>query len=518
MPEVSLDEIELIALPKEKVGPVGNEVSPDEIVSQGQPLVPQQQDTAVREGPLGIIPSDFRSFVKESIDRPSGSIDLPRPVRQFALQSSLPIAGATAGGALGLATGPLAPLAVPVLAGAGAAGGEILSQELGISPESRLNLILSGLGPFLAPAARLVKGGSGILSSLAQKAPPFKKAAARAALDEFTKQSGSIGTRILSVQKGLMARESKVLFRAARIKKSPLTSTDFRRTQSALKALENEADGFKSIPEGRQILRSIKAVRDDLGLAVKRDPKTGRMLPRKPVDTETLGRVRQLLGASIGRLESEAGVKLGSAKKTFSAMSDDLDNIAVAPGLKGEAAMLRRAAGQRAKLEFAVKDLEEIVSKSKSTIKGEGTDIVINGKQVLDNINKLIDPKSPKFDKNFATALKDELPEIIDFFGKVNNLSSATGSAGGPGSLVYRGLTAGFGATVGGVVGGGPGGVAGAVLGAQAPELITAALLSPTGRKVMLRAAQAGQGSINDLHWAILGEFLAQAAPKRQEQ
>lgn len=479
------------------------------------------------QGPLGLVPESFRKGIAEEVSKQSF-------LQRFAGQSGLPIGLAAGGGALGALTGPFAPVAIPVLAGVGGLAGELITEELGFSPTSRLNQVLAGISPGVGSlAGKTLQLGKKGIGFIAKKSPPFRAAESIAELEKFTKETGSIGAKILEKQQGLMGRESRILFRAARMAKAPLTADDLPSTRAALDLLETEAKDFKHFPEGQQILGVIEQIKGDLFPKAKVAMETTGIFDKfgapitkttmtsgKEVTTESLGRIRQLIGASIDRLQAQSGVRLGAAKKFFSGLADDMENLARSGGPAGPAAQLRIAAGKRAKLEFAVKDMEAIITKATKPMKGEGDTVVLNAKTVLDRLEQLTNPKSDLFDKNFASALKNELPEIKKFFQEINKLSPTT-SPGGPASIVYRGATAklgrniALGAGLGFVVGDVTGGTIGAMIGATLPEMITALLLTPNGRKIMLKAAQAGSTPVNHLRNAVIGEIMGQAvSPK----
>src|SRR3989304_2454002 len=76
----------------------------------------QQSVKGPNLGPLGLIPPSFREAVSAEVERPSKTGELPAGVRRFAAQSALPTIGTLGGATLGALTGPLAPVAVPILA------------------------------------------------------------------------------------------------------------------------------------------------------------------------------------------------------------------------------------------------------------------------------------------------------------------------------------------------------------------------------------------------------------------
>jgi len=493
------------------------------VAQQGAPEPETAVATLPRPGPLGIVPPETRAEVGRSLEEITGGIplfgELPEGIRSFPQQLALPTLGTAAGAGLGMLTGPAAPLAVPVLAGLGGFVGETLSQELGFTPESKFGRIMAATGPAIGPLfgkfQKFIKKSFGFIVS---KSPPARAALARITLGDAVKESKSLGAAILEKQKGLLKKPSKVLFRAARMAKAPITADDLVATRSSLTLLKKEAADFRAFPEGRQIIRTIQQIESDLFPPVKRVqgvlPDLTAVPPRaKEVTTETLIRSRQLVGASIKRLDKEAGVKLGASKKFFAGLSKDVDRLIKGGGPKGKAAGLGKIAGKRAKLQFAVSDLEETIRDGVSVLQGEGDAVVLDGKKVLDSLLNLTDPKSKLFNENVADALKDEMPDIIDFFVGVNKIKMV--GPGGPGSIVYRGITAAAGAKIGNVLGP-PGAIAGAFVGAQGPEMITSLLLTPGGRKFLSATAKAGTGTVNDLHWAVLGQFLAQTVTPRE--
>src|SRR3990167_5521417 len=99
---------------------------------------------------------------------------------------ALPLAGQVGGAALGMLTGPAAPLAVPSLEMLGGVAGEYLAQKTGLSPESKLQLALQAVIP-----------GGGRLLSAAKNTPLGLRratAAARGGLEKYLPESTVTGT------------------------------------------------------------------------------------------------------------------------------------------------------------------------------------------------------------------------------------------------------------------------------------------------------------------------------------
>ncbi len=495
---------------------VGNEVqtfsvpsgmSDADVVKQIQKLTRAQVAPAgarAIQGPLGVVPKQTRAGVRSEIERLSG-------LQQFGAASALPLIGTGIGTGVGALTGPAAPFAIPLLGGLGGLGGELLSQETGISPKSKAAAIASGVAPVVGPAiARGIQQLGKGAGFLVGRSPMARMAQSTISLEKGKEKALQLGIKILESQKGLLSRTAKVLFRAGRMKRASVNSTQLPSTRNALNLLSEEVQDFKSFPEGRQIIRTIKSVNE--------------MLFAQPtVSLQRLQRVRQLIGASTRALESKAGIKLGASKKFFAEMSKDLDRIAeVPPGISvgkraSEQATLIKAANQRAKLEFSVRDLNEIITKHSDVVPGKRGFIEMNPKAILQEIELLTNPQSPNFDNNFASAFIDDLPEIKGLFAEMTEIM-ATSGAGGPGSLVLRGATAGagrktmvgLGAALGLGTGGIVGGTAGAMLGAQAPEMITSLLLTSGGRQGLKFFTTLGRGQLNLQKIAQLSQLASQ--------
>ena len=269
---------------------------------------------------------------------------------------------------------------------------------------------------------------------------------------------------------------------------------------------------FKDFPEVDQAMKALTRLHGTLFKPAQ--DASGKFI-QNDISIDTLVRTRQLLGNIVNRAESAGGVKLGSAKEAFKAISDDLDKIASSPSLTGEAAKVAKSATQRAKLEFAVKNMESAVAQF---TKQEGDDLVINVKSLNKWLRDITNPKSKKFDKNFTDALKDEIPDIKK---RLDELTKIIGSKnpGGPGSLVVRGrLTSAAVGAMAGVGAGGPlGGAVGALIGTNVPEMLTAAMSTKMGAQFLNKAVNAGKGSINMRTWVTLGEIVTRSAGESQE-
>ena len=487
-----------------------NKIAGSEAVSQpAQPVqanpappIPEPQRTGTRgtnvpltdlqptEGPVGIVSPEARQRARTAVNNAPGLIQLLAELTPSTI-------GATAGAALGAAGGPVG---VAVGAGLGGAAGEIFAQETGVAPRSNLNLGLAAAGPSASLAVRgagkLVARGTG---SLIRRSPFIKKSISVVEGEKATEKIGSLGSELLAKQRGLLARGSSELFQAVKKAGVKIAGRELDATRKALVELSQEIKPISVFPEAKQANQLIKnAIKSLSGVN----------------DLETVVRTRQLIGAAIRKAQNAGGIRLGASKKVFAALSDDLDRISQREGLTADAAKLAKAATQRAKLEFSVQEFEGAVSKFTAP-SSDGGEFVVNFKSLSKWFHDVTDPANPRFNKNFATALKDDIPEIRELLKKTAAVTGV-GSAVGRGSIVFRNLFARTGRTVvGGLLGGIMGGPAAAGLGALAfasgPEVIVAAMVSPKGRKLLEKAIRLGKGRISAQKWAVIGEFVARS-------
>jgi len=455
-----------------------------------------------------VVPARFRASFRHNIENQA-----PVPI-QMLLENAMGVGGTALGAAGGTALGGPG---VGTAAGASIGGtiGETISQEIGLSPRSNFAIGASGTAPLVGVGTgKTLQLGRRLTAGAARRTPPVKAAESLAKLQELTNDAGSLGTRVLSGQTGPMRKSADVLFRAARQKNAAITRDDLVGTQKALSSLKAEIQDFLDFPEAQQILAVIDRIETNL-LGTRVINQGAPQAPIREITVGTLGRIRSLIGAAIGNFERTRGVKLGAAKRLFAGMSDDMDNLAKSPLVKGTAATIRKAAGQRAKVEFATRDLEGIIAKATSELPEQGA-TVINAKQVINELIALTNTKHPRFDKNFTSALEKELPKIKEFFAEMAKLGSGTGSVAGPGSIVVRGISANIGrgaaAATLGVIGFAQGnaltGGLGALAGVALPEIIVGLLMTPTGRQIMARTARIGKGELNSQRWAVLMQIL----------
>lgn len=464
-----------------------------------QPIVPKGQ--VVPEGATPkpqaqrqhLVPDETRQDIREFVG------GQPQP-QQFALEAAPGVVGSLVGGAAGTAAGPPG-----VVLGATVGGllGEYLAQETGVAPEADVNLSIAAGGPAAGVAAgSLLQLSRKAVGAGVSKLPAVSSAQARLTERKAVEEFESLGGRIISDQRGLLARPSGDLYAAARSAGAVVNVNQLPNTLAALTVLKTEASKVAAFPETQQALRVIESTLETLTQG-------------GAVDFDTLIRVRQLVGAAVSRFETYGGVKLGSAKKVFGAMADDIDTIAQGSSPARRPAKIAQAAAERAKLEFSVRDFEAAVAKFTKDVPGENSS-TLNVAGLQKWLRDVTNPKHANYDKNFTVAMDSYLPDVKSRLSELAKLTDA-GGPGGPGSIVVRGQTAKMGRMViGGMLGfgtAGPvGGGVGALIGANVPEMISASLMSPKGAAALAKITQMGRGEIPAERWAVLGQIIAQAA------
>jgi len=503
--EVEQDAIinALSELPEEEV--------PEEL-PQPEPIDPPVNQEP-REGPLGIIPAETREPVRKAIEDQPGLV-------QFLAEISPSVGGAIGGAVLGSPFFP--PFGTIGGAIIGGLGGEVVAQETGIAPTSELNLALAAAGPLLGPAAgSTARVGRKLLGKTILGVPGAKVARARNQMSAAVEEFQSLGTRIIEKQKGLTARTSGELYDTVRRAGVIIPPDSLKGTRNSLKGLIDEMEPIKAFPEVRQATRHLRQILETLKPTKPSQiiGETGQPLAVSlDISMDTLVSARQQIGIAIRRAESAGGIKLGKVKQAYKAISDDLDKIALDPSLKGRTARIAQAANKRAKIEFAVKDMEAGVEQFVKEL-GAKEGITVNISGFRKWLRKISNPKSKQYNKNFADALKDELPEITK---RLEELAKITEVGGRGGTLVIQSRLARAGSVVvGGILGlgtAGPiGGGIGAIAGAKLPETFTSLLMTKMGSSFLEKAARLGKGKINMKTWIAAGQIVTRATGERAE-
>ena len=455
----------------------------------------------------GLVSPESRGRVRQAVEEQNGFL-------QFLTEMPPATVGTLAGITL------MAPVPIPgarVFGGmAGGVIGEFLGQEVGIAPRSDVNLALSGAGPLVGKGLGATKRGiQRLAGGRVAGFPPAAQAAARVTAKRSFDEFETIGGKLLAKQEGLTARTADDLFKAVRRAGVNIAGARLVNTQKAIKELAEEMRPLVEFPEVAQSMKVLQQLEKSL---------------KGQVSFETFIGARALVGAAIQRFKNAGGTKLGKAKQAFAAMSKDLEEISqklqIVADPKGKfvsrtkparAAKLAKAAIKRAKLEFAVADVEGLVAQH---AKVEGTDIVLNAKGMLTAFNALTNPKSRKFDKNLVDALGDNIALMKARLGVLAEIADKAKSGAGGLVIAQAGARVGrsvAGATIGAVTGGlATGGVLGAgiggIAGAKIPGKLTALLASERGFKFLEAAARFGRGEISERAWAVAGLILTRLA------
>ena len=166
-----------------------------------------------------------------------------------------------------------------------------------------------------------------------------------------------------------------------------------------------------------------------------------------------------------------------------------------------------QAVTRRAKLEFAVRDLERAVAKFTADIPGKDASM-LNVRALRKWIRDVTNPKHKSYDRSFVTALAGRITPIQNRLRDLDDIVDV-GKSGG---LIIQGVFAGGGAAVGSAVGGPVGATVGALAGASGPERMVSALTSERGAALLTQAARFGKGSVNQQVWGALGQVTTREA------
>jgi len=420
---------------------------------------------------------------------------LPQPAR-FAAEAGPSILG----GVLG-AFSPVPPVGAGVLGFAG----EKFAQESGLAPPSPFQQAAAAVAP------GVVRGGAAVFRGSARflsKFPLVKPALAAIEQSATLIAAKNLGADVLSATKGLMAKSANVLFRALRARKNIFSADDFPGTMKVLADVEKSVGKFGSLEEAGRLLETVQQLRAAI---------------TEGIDFADLSAFRRILGVQIGKFERAGGPRLGGAKGIFGTLFDDIEKLTRrGQGIKPNTEIfgiakgvdLFKAAPARAKLEFAVQDLDGLIERWTRTITGQGGEEAMTAKAILDRLNSWTNPKSELFDKNFTSAMAGHIEDLKKFFIKANSIEGS--GVKGPGRLFEAGRMAklgevmtstGAGFLTGGLVSQGNPIVqtTGALLGLQLPGQLTKLLLTPGGRAFTERLLRAGQGRLSPRALSLIG-------------
>jgi len=376
---------------------------------------------------------------------------------------AMPIVGGSVGGAI---AGP--PGAV-----AGAMAGTGLSQAIGLEEPSISGVLASGAGQAIPAVGAKILTSPAVTSRLS-KVAELIPGVSRMKLDK------AAGTILDDVDSLIKSGNTRALWNGFKTSAGGLAVKDVPETRAAIMELKDQIMPLaKGIPGSSQLKSLI--------VGMEKKFTTG-----KPIDLLDLDSHVKAMGAAIGELERKGGVTLGGAKRFLKALYSDMENapltMTVGAGQAQASILLRQAAVKATKVAASKEDLMSTVASSVKTISGEGNLTTFRPDVVLNRIRALITPASKSYNANFAESLKDELPQIINLFTKLNKLAQGGGKAG---SLVIQGLLGAGGGYVGEQIGGTTGRVIGTIAGVTAPTRIANIVASPAGRAVLERGLDA---------------------------
>lgn len=381
---------------------------------------------------------------------------------------------------------------------AGGVGGELAGQEFGLTPRSNLGIGLAAGGPLLGRTAGVIKKGFAKIAGQGIKAVvPVRVAIARNIMKKAVDEFESLGTAIIAKQRGFMAVAPSKLFSIAERANVRIPAFRTYKTRQAFNVIRKDIrkTGLDQLPEGRRVLKLI----DSLEEAFK----------GSTIGFAELVNARTLVGSAVKQASRAGGQKLGSTKLFFKAIVDDMDHLASLGGKTGAKGKIAKAAFERTKLDFAIKDLQEEVAKSISGIAGK-IGRTLNVRKLRNRIDDLTNIQHPSYNKKMTEALEDELPGIKKRLIELSEFADS--SPAGPGSLVVRTIGAGVGGTIGQSVAGNVGAVAGGLIGVRIPEMMVAILSSDNAVRFLKRAITLGDGTISKKAWDTAGQIAAQGA------
>lgn len=475
-------------------------------IGQGQqqrpqvPPVPQPQTPDLQTGPQqreGSMVSRVPGFDQLEGVRGAvrGEVESRPFIEQLTVEMSPALIGTAAGGAVGSAAGPFGTL---LGAMAGGLVGEGVGQATGVAPEDDFALVASGAAPgvgrLAASGVRAAqRGGAGFLNRVPGVQAARAQIAERQAAEDFTRFSESV----LASQKGLLSRPSEDLFQVLERFDRTVPVQRFQDTTQAMRDLRGQLADIIEFPAAAAASRQI----DQLLSVLTRE---------EEVPLSVVMRARSQIGALTKTARDASGTRLGASKRLFNALSNDVERIANDVGPESRVARVALAANDRFKVEAAVEEFDELVSRSSRLIPDQDA-VRVNVKSLREDVRKMADPNSPRFNKNFVDGLGDALPRLQENLRVLSQTTEGSRrGAAGPGSLVIRGRTAGGGALVGGLIGGPVGAGAGALLGAQIPDMMLGLLTTERGARLMQRAAEAGRGQIDMQNLSNMSQIVAQ--------
>lgn len=440
-------------------------------------------------GRVGLVSPDTRQGVRERVAELPGAA-------QFATEISPSIVGAGLGGIFGSALGPIGTVGGTAIGGG---LGELFAQESGLAPESDVGLALSTAAPLAGPLLGKAAQATGkSLSTAVSHLPAVRAAVGKLTMQRAAGELESIGTTIIGNRTGLAAKDADVLYAAA--KSFGGADVPIENFKDTLRGIGRAIDVYAEFP-GMEAA-SKKAAK---ALASVMDPSTKSL---GMDDIMTLYKATNDLATTAARTPGASKF----SDDIFQMFDEDINKIAASGEKGGRRAAFVQAAFKRTQLDRAVQGLERgIANFTKQS--PDSADVLLNVEEFRNWLFQKTNPKSVSYDKNMATELAKDLPDLKKKLDMWTKLSHGALNPAGPGSIVIRNIGARTGAgVVGGLVGGPLGAGVGAMMGARLPEGVTGILMTPKGRALMDAMLRMGKGSIRQDRWALLSQVATQAA------
>lgn len=321
---------------------------------------------------------------------------------QGAKPAVLPTLGQIGGMFAGMATGPLAPAAVPALEAGGGMLGEATNQMLGITPPSNVQIGIQGLLPigmrFGTAAARALPSSTKGVKLLHEIAPVEAK----------TKLSRLTPTESASD-----------LFAQAETQGAKIPTLN---TQATIKdVIDKRLTGGQAA----DLYKPTREYLERLGRSINR--RQGALTPTQY--QKELSDIRTMIG------KAGSDVEKGALSATKRSLEDALDQAPAGASL---------AKARKASLtESVLKDIDEMTFKATKTKQGQGELEQFNANEVLRKIEK-----DEAFGKRFKKAFTpSEQRQIIGVYKKLNELPPLPSTQTNTNSLlsdVFRGGRAGI--------------------------------------------------------------------------
>ena len=436
--------------------------------------------------PLGIAEDIKRQY--PSFPMPDAGPDLGGALYEMGVKGALPAVGQAGGYALGALTRiPGAPV---TLGAAGSGLGEYLNQQLGITEPSVGQVALAVGTPLaMGVVSPTIAAGKRFLST--------RLPGAGAALRE-----GSIAQA--KVLPGLIkpSTPSETLYNQVRQFDPPIDLSHVKASATMLKTQEAKLLSGAASP----LTANTSTLIDDLITAPNQ------------ANFQNVWETMKGINLQIEAAKKSGGTELGALmqlKRGFWSALDDVGNLAAGP-----AARKLRAANKAFGQEIAQDTVEEVVRKNFGRAL-EGTELLSS--RAAPALNQLDDilTKDPKLANNFPPGTLNRIRETLREIASYPVRGAPAGADAGSKNILKRTVIGGgLGELAGRAVGlpPGMGGTIGSIGGIVSAEVISNALLTPQGTKMLLSMYKATSGQMGAPQWQTLAAFVAAQAAEKQKQ